>query len=255
MEQFVSIVKTENKIHDTPLLLIHGSWGSSTMWMQYSEILKNKGWDLYMPDLRGHGQSGGSVAGATMQNYVDDVSKVVSEHNLKMPIVIGHSLSGLVALMYAVQHNVKAVVAIDPSPTKEVQKINEKKEYPSEYSPMEAGMPSDPMEIMKVFPDISQEMLMKMKMMLGKESGKARSERKLGISIPKEKLAIPILFVGGELGESVPFGIGIKTAKAMSNYYGKDVLEIKGATHPGILLGEHSMETAKKIEEWMAKIL
>jgi len=253
MEIFTQVQKAENKAHDNPIVLVHGSWGSSAMWMGYSQYLSQKGWDVYALDLRGHGKSEGEVAGATMADYADDIAHVVAEHGLNNPVVIGHSMGGLVALMYARDHGANAVVAIDPSPSKEVQGEGEKKDYPETYSPMDAGMPADPMEVMKALPDISQEKLMKMKEMLGMESGVARSERKLGISVPKENLTMPVLFVGGELGESVPFGIGIDTAEAMADYYGKEVVEIKGATHPGILIGEHAMEAVTQIENWIAK--
>ena len=253
MKIFTQIQKADNKTHDNPIVLVHGSWGSSAMWMGYTQFLSQNGWDVYALDLRGHGKSEGNIAGVTMEDYAQDVNQVITEHSIKNPVVVGHSMGGLVALMYATEHSAKAVVAIDSSPTKEVQGEGEKKEYPTEYSPMDAGMPADPMEIMKALPDIPQEKLMKMKGMLGMESGVARSDRKFGISIPKEKLPMPVLFVGGELGESVPFGIGIKTAEAMANYYGKDIVEIKGATHPGILIGEHAMEAVEKIENWMSK--
>lgn len=253
MGVFTQVQKSENTLHNNPVVLVHGSWGSSAMWMGYAQFLSRKGWDVYALDLRGHGKSGGDVAGATMEDYAADVAQAASDHKLENPIIIGHSMGGLVVLMYAAEHGAKAVVAIDPSPTREVQGPGEKKEYPSVYSPMDAGMPTDPMEIMGAFPDIPQETLMKMKDMLGMESGVARSERKLGISVPKERLTMPVLFVGGEHGESVPFGIGIKTAQAMAEYYGNEVIEIKGATHPGILMGEHAMIAAEKIEAWIAE--
>ena len=170
MEQFVLIQKAEEKKHTSPIILVHGSWGSSLMWMNYVQFLSKKGWDVYAPDLRGHGKSKGSVAGSTMGDYVADVIRAITENKLENPIVIGHSMGGLVGLMYAAFHGAQAVVAIDPSPTKEVRGGGEKKEYPAEYSPMDAGMPSDPMEIMRVFPDISQETLMQLKNMLGMES-------------------------------------------------------------------------------------
>lgn len=235
-------------------MLVHGSWGSSAMWMAYTSVFAAEGWDVYAPDLRGHGKSAGTVAGATMADYVSDVRRAVTERGLDNPIVVGHSMGGLVALMYAAEHGAKAAVAIDPSPSKEVQGAGERKEYSAAYSPMDAGMPSDPMQIKKALPDISQESLMKIKDMLGMESGVARSERKFGISIPKEKLPMPVLFVGSELGESVPFGIGIKTSRAMADHYRKEVIEIKGATHPGILIGAHAMEAAKQIAEWFEQL-
>jgi len=253
MKLFTQIEKAKQETSGGSIILVHGSWGSSAMWMGYTQLLASSGWDVYALDLRGHGRSEGEVAGATMKDYANDITQVIIENELENPVIIGHSMGGLVALMYATEHGVRAVVAIDPSPSKEVQGGGEKKEYPVEYSPMNAGMPTDPTEVTKVFPDIPQEKLMKMKEMLGMESGVARTERKLGISIPKEKLSMPILFIGGELGESVPFGIGIKTALAMADYYKKEVIEIKGATHPGILIGNHAMEAVQKIEEWLSK--
>ena len=92
---------------------------------------------------------------------------------------------------------------------------------------------------------------MMMKDMLGKESGIARSERKKGISVPKDKITIPALFLGAENGTSVPFGIGTEKARAAAEYYDADFIEIKGATHPGILAGEHAGETVMKIVEWL----
>ncbi len=245
---------SETPTHDTSIIFVHGSWGASWMWKTYMDYFSKHGWNVYALDLRGHGESSISINGARMEDYVDDIQIFVTKHSLKNPIVIGHSMGGLVALMYAVSHSVKALVTIDPSPSKEVQGAGVVKTFPSSYSPMDAGMPEDLMEVMKAFPDISKEALMNMKDMLGMESGVARTERKIGISISKESLKeLPTLFVGSEMGESVPFGIGIRTARAMSTYYGKDIIETMGATHPGILVGEHATETATLIEKWLAK--
>ncbi len=253
MKIFTQITKAENKTHDEEIVLVHGSWGSSMMWSMYVPYLSKKGFDVYALDLRGHGGSEGELSGVTMQNYVEDVQQVVEENNLKNSIVIGHSMGGLVALMYGAQYETKSVVAIDPSPTKEISG-SEEKTYPEVYSIMDAGMPTDPMQIMEALPDMEQDMLMKMKEMLGMESGVARSERKAGISIEKGSLPESTLFVGGENGESVPFGIGINTAKAMADYYNKEVIEIKGATHPGILMGKHAGDAVMQVESWISNI-
>lgn len=237
-----------------PILLIHGSWGGEWMWDMYKEPFVNAGFAVHSLDLRGHGKSGGSVDGATMQNYVDDVHTVTEELGLASPIVIGHSMGGLVALMYTAQHPSTALIAIDPSPSFEVQKESKLVTYPAAYTPMDAGMPTDPMEVIRSFPDISQNMLMMMKNMLGKESGIARSERKKGISVPKEKITVPSLFLGAKNGTSVSFGIGTKKARVAAKYYKADFIEIADATHPGILVGEHADDTISKIIEWLGNL-
>jgi len=90
-----------------------------------------------------------------------------------------------------------------------------------------------------------------MKMMLGVESGVARSERKKGISVPKESLKAPVLFIGAERGTSLPFGIGIELVRAQAAYYGAPVVEIQGATHPGLLIGKHWKKTAEAVVRWL----
>jgi len=97
-------------------------------------------------------------------------------------------------------------------------------------------------------------MLMKMKEMLGMESGAARSQRKMGISVPKSSIMAPTLFIGTEKADSVPFGVGIEKSRAMAEHYGGDFLEIKGATHPGILMGEKWMDGAKAIASWLKSL-
>ena len=102
-----------------------------------------------------------------------------------------------------------------------------------------------------VLPDIYPWRLMKMKKKLGVESGVARSDRKRGVSIPKETLTMPLLFIGAEKGTSLPFGIGIEKATKQAKYYNAPVVEIENATHPGLLIGKHWKKSAEAILGWL----
>ncbi|MBL4644438.1 MAG: hypothetical protein JKX80_01065 [Candidatus Pacebacteria bacterium] len=90
-----------------------------------------------------------------------------------------------------------------------------------------------------------------MKFSLKVESGVARSDRKRGVSVPKESLTQPLLFVGAEKGTSLPFGIGIEKVRAQAEYYGAPAVEVKGATHPGILIGKHWKDSANAVLQWL----
>jgi len=242
----------EEKLHNTPIVLVHGSWGGTWMYQNYATYFAERGFNVHALDLRGHGESGGSVEEATMDDYENDVATAVEGLGLKRPIVIGHSMGGLVVLMYARDHEVSALVPINPSPSIEVTGESHDKEYKSAYTPQDAGMPEDPEHVMKVLTDFDKETLMFLKKHLGLESGTARSQRKKGVSVPKENITAPTLFVGAEIGEDLPgFGIGIETARAMAQYYDADVHEIKGASHPGALIGEYWENGASHIYQWL----
>lgn len=254
---FVEETIPQKQTYPHPVVLVHASFGGYWMWNMIAPILAEGGFHTYALSLRGHKPSGGELTGAGMSDYEQDVADVVSEFTLKNPTVIGHSLSGLVVLMFARDHETSAVVSIDPSPSLEVQGAGDPekvKEIPDVYTPMDAGMPGTPEEMMKALPDISSEMLMKMKDMLGPESGQARRDRKVGISVPKGSIKSPLLIMGAELGDSVKFGISLQSSQKMAEYYGVEFEAVKGATHPGMVMGEKSGQVADHVTSWLKKI-
>jgi pimeloyl-ACP methyl ester carboxylesterase len=66
-------------------------------------------------DLRGHGHSDAPEQRYTMQLLADDVAWMCSQLGIERPVLVGHSLGGLVALELAVGHReqVRAVTLID----------------------------------------------------------------------------------------------------------------------------------------------
>jgi len=233
------------------ILFIHMSWGGAWAFKNYLKFFAGNGYYAHALDLRGHGSSGGSVEGTTMQNYVEDVRVAVEGLGIHNPIVIGHSMGGLVALMYSAQYGSSATVSLDGSPPIEIQETSVEKVYPASYTAADAGMSKNPIKVMMALRDIPFMQLMKMKFALGVESGIARSDRKRGISISKEDLTQPLLFIGAEKGNSLSFGIGIEKVRKQAEYYDAPVYEIKGATHPGLLFGKHWKQTARSILEWL----
>lgn len=239
------------KTSKAPLVFIHMSWGGAWVFKFYIKFFASEGYPCYAVDLRGHGKSGGTVEGAAMADYVNDVRAAITELSIKNPIIIGHSMGGLIALMYGAEYESAGVVSLDGSPPAEVQKTSQEIKYPRSYKPEDAGMPKNPLKAMRAFFDISPMRLMLMKLKLGVESGVARSERKKGVSVPREKLIQPLLFIGAEHGSSVPFGIDIEIARAQADYYNAPVVEIKNASHPGLLIGRYWKEAARAILVWL----
>lgn len=255
---FVEHLIPDEKTFDHPLVFVHGSFGGYWMWNMITKDLVEKGFECIAFSLRGHKPSGEVDLGkVSMMDYVEDTAAVIDELKLENPVVIGHSMAGCLVLVYATQKPVYAAISIDPSPSVEVAGVKRQEEIekiPLVYTAMDAGMPTDPQQVMRALPDISAEMLMKMKDMLGPESGLARRDRKRGVSIPKDKLTAPVLMMGAELGDSIPFGISAESTRTMAEYYDSDFIEVKGATHPGMLVGTHAPEVAGHIADWLEEL-
>ena len=69
-------------------------------------------------DLRGCGGSDRPEGGYDVPNLADDVAWLCNEVGISRPIVVGHSLGGMIAIELAARHPAlpRAVVAVDPGP-------------------------------------------------------------------------------------------------------------------------------------------
>lgn len=91
-----------------PLVLVHGALEHSGRYGHVGEFLSGQGYDVWALDLRGHGQSGGPpMAVRTFGDYLTDLEALlqrVSETGPRRPVLLGHSMGGLVALRHALDH-------------------------------------------------------------------------------------------------------------------------------------------------------
>lgn len=85
-----------------PLVLLHGG---SARWQSFDSILPQLAahWQIYAPDLRGHGRSGWTRGRYRLQDYTDDLIAWLEQRVLEPAHIFGHSLGGIVALMVAAQ--------------------------------------------------------------------------------------------------------------------------------------------------------
>ncbi len=82
------------------LLIIHGFLGMSDNWKSFGSLYAAEGFQVHMLDLRNHGKSFHSE----VFNYTamsNDVLEYCQEYNLTKVSIIGHSMGGKVAMLFA----------------------------------------------------------------------------------------------------------------------------------------------------------
>ncbi|MCX5415809.1 alpha/beta fold hydrolase [Streptomyces sp. NBC_00059] len=84
------------------VLLLHGGGRQAADWDPFAAVLLENGLRPVAMDLRSHGESGSAPWSWSAAS--SDVSAVVEALGLSRPIVIGHSLGGMVAAVWATEH-------------------------------------------------------------------------------------------------------------------------------------------------------
>jgi len=86
---------------DPAVVLLHGFCGSSAYWEETLPHLDGAGLFI-VPDLRGHGLSAApSGAVYAMEDFADDLARLLDALGEREAIVLGHSLGGYITLAFA----------------------------------------------------------------------------------------------------------------------------------------------------------
>jgi pimeloyl-ACP methyl ester carboxylesterase len=104
--------------HPVPLLFIHGAWHAAWCWDEhFLGFFADKGYRSLAVSLRGHGSSPTSkpLRTCSIADYVEDVSSV-ADSLPRRPVVIGHSMGGLVVQKYLESYDAPAGVLMASTP-------------------------------------------------------------------------------------------------------------------------------------------
>jgi pimeloyl-ACP methyl ester carboxylesterase len=101
-------------------MLVHGAWHGPWCWRDFGARLAAAGHDVHTVTLRGHdrepaGDRGRARLWHRIRDYVDDLREAVSRLDA-LPVVVGHSMGGLVVQKYLERHPAAAAVLMAAVP-------------------------------------------------------------------------------------------------------------------------------------------
>ena len=101
------------------IVMIHGMWGGSWYWENYKRFFEAKGYQCITPTLRFHDVApeelpNPQLGTTSLLDYVEDLEKEIRQLDA-LPILMGHSMGGLLAQMLGSRGLAKALVLLTPA--------------------------------------------------------------------------------------------------------------------------------------------
>jgi len=120
----LEIIKEEavSDVHPTPILFVHGMWHAAWCWAEhFLPYFTGHGYVSHALSLRGHGGSEGRerLRWMSLADYVSDVKQVVSQME-RRPVLVGHSMGGMIVQKYLASNGAPAAVLLASAPPKGV---------------------------------------------------------------------------------------------------------------------------------------
>ena len=101
----------------TAIVMAHGAFCGGWAFERFRAPFEAAGFEVLAPDLRGHaaGAPSSAVVGVSMTDYAADIAALCAEQ-AEPPVLLGHSMGGLVAQLAARRAKIRALVLLAPSP-------------------------------------------------------------------------------------------------------------------------------------------
>jgi pimeloyl-ACP methyl ester carboxylesterase len=245
---------------DSPLLFVHGSCHAAWCYEEnFLPYFTEKGFSSHAVSLRGHGASEGNekLNWASIRDYVEDVFQAAKQLP-KTPVLIGHSLGGLVVQKFLENYEAKAAILLAPSPSNGMFKSGSRLFFQNPLLFTKVFLRRD-FQIIYGTPelvkknlfsfDADEEKIKKYTRRLGKESFRAAMEMIYNLPNPKS-VKTPILVLGGENDIIVPPREIKKTAAAFNGDY-----KIFPNTAHDLMLERNWQTVADFMINWLRKTI
>ena len=251
------------------IVMIHGMWGTGSHWENFKGFFEDRGYQCVVPTLRFHDMDPNELPdprlGTTsLLDYAADLEKLIRELQVT-PILMGHSMGGVLAQILGSRELAKALVLLSPSPPHGIIALRPSviKSFWSALTRW--GFWKKPFRL--TFSETAYSMLNRMptenkKTIYDKfvyESGRVACE--IGFwffdwrgaaRVDESKVTCPVLIVAGEEDRIHPISV---TRKIAEKYKGVATYkELSGHAH--WIIGEPGWQKiAEDIEEWLHQVL
>jgi pimeloyl-ACP methyl ester carboxylesterase len=237
-----------------PLLFVHGYFGRAIAFEPMMEWFARRGHYCCAPDLRGHGDSMPDCAlgNVSVHDYAADIADVARE--LNNPIIVGHSMGGLIAQLVAAEHCVRAAVLLAPAPPRGISVLSLKLALAQvRYMPailtsriVKPGRADLRALVVNRVPEKEREVILDM---LVPDSGRAGREMSvLGVPVARERIRAPMLVIGGDDDLFIP----LSRVRRVAERYGARLRVAPGRGHMLILEPGYE-ELCCWMSDWMAE--
>ena len=255
---YIEVFESKPKIATNypPLLFIHGACLGAWCWTDnFLAHFTNAGYHSLALNLRGHGNSSSDkpLNKLSIDDYVEDVASVAEKLN-QPPIVIGHSMGGLVAQRFASCYLTSAIILMAPSPYAGMQSQAKRLFRSHSWSFFIASLrrniyyiysDNDSVRDIMFSPNTPEETVTRCRERLQKESWLVSQE----MTPPQKEpynIKSPILVLGGEHDRTVLPETICETAKV----YKAPCHIFEGIGH-NLMLEPDWQKVAKHIEQWL----
>jgi esterase len=221
-----------------PMIILHGLFGFSDNWQTHAKKFAEY-YRVILVDLRNHGHSDWSDE-FSYDIMVDDLKELCDELHLKNILMIGHSMGGKVAILFAQKHKelLDKLVVVDIGV----------KAYPMHHQHILAGMHAidlpkiqlrkEAEEILKRYIDSDGVRQFLLKNLYWKDKGQLAWRMNLKVleremenilsSLPEKEVMLPTLFIRGELSNYI---LDEDIEQLEDQFPDSEIITIKDAGH------------------------
>ncbi|MDB4898280.1 MAG: putative Alpha/beta hydrolase fold [Gemmatimonadetes bacterium] len=238
-----------------PVLCLHGLFAGAWVFERVLPMLAARGYPASALSFRGHPPSPpiAALGRLSIAAYCHDAMEVA--RTLDRPIIIGHSLGGLVALLLAARHVARAAVLVSPAPPRGISVLSPPLLLRmARYLPAMLlsrpflPIPSDLDALVLNRVPVEQRGAIRDRMV--SDSGRAARQAAFGaFAVPSRGLRTPLLVVAAEHDRFIPAGVAARVA----HRYGAPLHLARGHGH--FLFGEPGWEAhLSAMIDWMDAI-